>query len=211
MVVEIIDYPRKISVIGYSGSGKSTLLGFFIKEISKEKMNVVIVDTTSKFSENKGIRYTGKLKCKNNNPNSLCLKIQTEEGLERLLKNINDQDNKKIFLIVDEIDQYTDTHSLLPETRLFFQQGRNYKHGGVFVVRQVGRLNKDILSNSQYLFLFKIFNKNDLMYLNSITGMNLQDMIIGLGAHDFFIIDLVNTKVIGKYILKNKNKIVEVE
>ena len=203
----IIEYDKKIVLCGYSGAGKSTLLDYFIKNIAKSKLNSVIVDTTSKFSHRKNIRYKGKTKCKYANPNSVCIKIQTELDLEKIIKNINDKDNTPMLLIVDEIDQYTDTHSLMPETSLFFQQGRNYDHGGIFSIRQIGRLNKQILSNSQILILFKIYNKNDIDYLTSAIGIDVSDLVYDLKPHEFYIVDLTNSIIIGKYIL-NKGDLV---
>ncbi len=201
----LIEYDKKIVIVGYSGAGKSTLLGFFIKKIAKAKFFAVIVDTTSKFSRLKHIRYKGKTECLYKNPNSVCIKIQSEEDLENIIKNINDKDRLPMLLIVDEIDQFTDVHSLMPETSLFFQQGRNYRHGGIFTIRQIGRLNKQILSNSQILILFKIYNRNDIEYLCSITGMDLRQEINELKPHEFFIIDLTNSENLGKFILKGND------
>ena len=204
MTYEIIDYDKKCVIVGYSGAGKSTLLNYFLKEIAKEKLNCVVVDTTSKFSEKKNIRYRGKTKCKHRNKNSVCVKIQNETDLEKIVKGINDKDTIPILLVVDEIDQFTNTYHLMPETSLFFQQGRNYNHGGIFTIRQIGRLNKQILSNAQTLVLFKIYNKNDIDYLTSAIGIDVSDMVYELKPHEFYLLDLTNSVVIGKYIL-NKN------
>ena len=198
----LIEYDKKIVICGYSGAGKSTLLGYFIKELAKNKITSVIVDTTSKFSEIKNIRYRGKSPCKYKNPNSICIKIQNEDDLEKIVKRINDKDKTPITLIVDEIDQFTDTYGLQPETSLFFQQGRNYKHGGIFTIRQIGRLNKQILSNSQTLILFKIYNKNDIDYLTSAIGIDITELVYDLKPHEFYILDLTNSVIVGKYILK---------
>jgi ABC-type dipeptide/oligopeptide/nickel transport system ATPase component len=202
----IIKSEDKISIIGYSGSGKSTLMKHLINTLN---FNFIIVDTVSLFSKKKPIRYKGVVECLNPRKNKRCIKIQDEDDLENIIKILNDKSNTKLFLVVDEIDQYTNTQHLLPETSLYFQQGRNYKHGGLFSVRQVGRLNKQILSNSHYLFLFKIFNKSDIEYLNQITGMPLTNYIVSLKPHEFYIIDLQISEILGKYILKGK-QIVEI-
>lgn len=206
----LIEYSKKIVIVGYSGAGKSTLMEYLIKEMSIRKMNMIIVDTTTKFSFRKPIRYKGRLKCKYNNPNAICVKIQNDKDLEQIIKGINDKDRLPISLVVDEIDQYTDTYGLEFETSLFFQQGRNYDHGGLFSIRQIGRLNKQILSNSQVLLLFKIYNKSDIDYLSNVIGIDVRNMVLELKPHEFFIVDLTNSIVIGKYILKN-NKLVGLE
>lgn len=191
-----LKYYDKICIIGYSGSGKSYLTKHLI---AKLKLNMLIVDTTSQFSDKKPIRYTGNVPCLSKRKNIRCMKIQNEADLERITKTINDNENLPIFLVVDEIDQFTDTYSLMPETSLFFQQGRNYNHGGIFTIRQVGRLNKQILSNSHYLFLFKIFNKNDIAYIETIIGMPIKDLLLELDLHEFYIVDLWQTAILGKY------------
>lgn len=199
MQIEIMYYD-KICVIGYSGSGKSYLTKHLIDNL---KLNMLIVDTTSQFSIRKPIRYKGSVPCLSGRKNIRCVKIQSETDLEKICKGINDKENTPIFLVVDEIDQFTDTFSLLPETSLFFQQGRNYNHGGLFTIRQVGRLNKQILSNSHYLFLFKIFNKNDISYIETIIGIPVKEKLQDLNPHEFYIIDLWKSEFIGKYKVKN--------
>ena len=199
-----INYQDKICIIGYSGSGKSTLTKYFVKSLYPMKM--VIVDPISLFSEKKPIDYTGIVTCLNPSKNKVCVKIHTDEQLDKIINNIN-HTYSKMILVVDEIDNYIDTHFMLDQTSKYFQQGRNYGHGGIFTVRQVGRLNKQILSNSHYLFLFKIFNKNDIIYLESITGLPLADKINSLPLHNFLIIDLWNSEIKGNFIL-NGNLIV---
>lgn len=198
-----IDTSDKICIIGYSGAGKSTLMEFMIDSLAFDS---VVIDPVSRFSKMKNIRYVGKVKCKNPRDNKVCFKIQDEQGLETIIKTMNDNDMKEMFLIVDEIDQYTTTRKLMPETSLYFQQGRNYRHGGMFSVRQVGRLNKQILSNSHYLFLFKIMNESDVEYLENITGLALKKEILALDKHNFYIIDLHNSEILGTYKFDKKKK-----
>lgn len=196
-----IDVSDKIVIIGYSGCGKTTLLKYFIKNLSYPQL---IIDTTNQFTHKVHIRYKGLLKPLKefDKPNKWFVKIQTQEDLEKIIKKINDKYNTELMLVIDEIDQYTDVHQLLPEVSLFFQQGRNYSHGGIFTVRQIGRLNKEILSNSHYLFLFKIFNKSDIQYISNIIGYNILPLIVKLNKHDFYIIDLHNTQILNRFILE---------
>lgn len=202
-----MDSSDKIAIIGYSGAGKTTLMEYLIKTFH---FNMIVVDPVSRFSEKKHIRYVGKVKCKNPRKNKVCFKLRTEEQLEAIIEKLNDNDKEEIFLVVDEIDQYTTTRKLYAETSLYFQQGRNYHHGGMFSVRQVGRLNKQILSNCHYLFLFKILNEDDVEYLQQITGLALRKDIRKLGKHNFFIIDLHTSTILGKfYYSKKEHKILK--
>lgn len=200
-----ISYQDKIVFLGYSGCGKTTLMEWFIDGPLKD-YNKVVLDPVSRFSRLKHIRYSGKVECKHPGKNKVCYKLQSESELSALVKTINDKDKLNVMLIVDEIDQFTRTRSMDSELSLYFQQGRNYNHGGLFSVRQVGRLNKEILSNAHYLILFRIYNKNDIMTLESITGLELNDLIKTLPEYAFYIVDLHNSKNLGTFVLNRKTK-----
>lgn len=194
----------KISIVGYSGAGKTLLLEYFLKNVINNFPNLIVIDPVSRFSEKTNIRFKGKVQCLNPSPNKICYKLQTEEDLEQVCKTINDLDEEPAFLIVDEIDQFTDVYSLMSETSLFFQQGRNYNHGGMFTVRQLGgRLNKQIFGNSHYLILFKVYIKADIDYLNGMLPMRFINLIPSLKEHSFFLIDLRMSKIIGEFELVN--------
>ena len=189
----------KISIVGYSGAGKTLLLEYFLKNVINRFPNLVVIDPVSRFSEKTNIRYKGKVQCLYPSANKICYKLQSEEDLDKICKTINDIDTQPAFLVVDEIDQFTDTHSLFDETSLFFQQGRNYNHGGMFTVRQVGRLNKQIFSNSHYLILFRVYNKADIDYLNEVLPLKFIKLIPTLQEHSFFLIDLRMSRIIGEF------------
>lgn len=200
-----ISYQDKIVLIGYSGCGKTTLMDYFIDGVLKG-YNCIVLDPVSRFSILKNIRYSGKVQCKRPRKNKVCFKLQNEAELNALVKKLNDKDKMNAMLIVDEIDQFTRTRTMSNELSLYFQQGRNYNHGGMFSVRQVGKLNKEILSNSHYLFLFKINNKNDVQTLESITGLELDEMIKKLPKYHFYIIDLHNSESFGMFTFDKKSK-----
>ena len=190
----------KISIVGYSGAGKTLLLEYFINNVVNQFPNLVVVDPVSRFSQKTNIRFRGKVECLHPSPNKICMKLQSEEDLEEVCKTINDIDTEPAFLIVDEIDRFVDVHSMLSETSMFFQQGRNYQHGGMFTVRQVGKLNKEVFSNSHYLILFKVYNKSDIEYLTDVLPLKFVRMIPQLSEHSFFLIDLRMSKLLGEYI-----------
>jgi len=189
----------KICIVGYSGAGKTVLMDYFLNNVVVNFPNVVVVDPVSKFSEKTNIRYKGVVKAINPHKNIVIYKLQTEDDLEELITKINDIDEEPVFLCVDEIDRFVRFNYMLPETSLFFQQGRNYKHGGLFSVRQVGLLNKQIFSNSHYLILFKVYNKNDILYLESVIPYKFVKLIPELQEHSFYLIDLHKSILIGEY------------
>ena len=192
----------KLCIVGYSGAGKSLILRYMIDNVVSQFNNLIIVDTTSKFSEKSNIRFRGQVKCLNPTPNKICIKLQTEEDFEELCKTVNDLDTVPAFVVCDEIDAFVDVHSMLPETSLFFQIGRNYSKGGIFVARQVGRTNKQILSNAHYLILFRIYNKADLQTLNEILPYRFMQLIPKLQPHSFYLIDLQRSLILGEFVLE---------
>lgn len=194
-----IDVSEKIAIIGQSGSGKTTLMEFLINRTPFKK---IIIDSVGRFTTVTDIHYTGLI---GKSSSAIYLKIRDENDLEVIMKIINRNYNESVYFIVDEIDQYTNPLSMGRETSLFFQQGRNYSHGGLFSVRQIGRLNKQIFTNCRYIFLFSTHNKNDILYLQQSLPFNVGEMIYNLGQYQFYIIDSFLSKNEGKYMLYHNN------
>lgn len=201
-----IDQSDKIIIVGYSGAGKSTLLKFFIDNYFIKFENLVIVDPTAKFSFLEKREYFGVVKCLNPRKNKICVKLSGENQIEKLISVINRYD-KPVFLVVDEIDGFIPVYFLPYQFGIYSEQGRNWNQGGIFTVRRIGALNKSIFSNSHYLIMFKIYNQRDVAYLEQTTDINVRELISKLGEHDFFVIDLHFSKVIGHFVVSgNKLK-----
>ena len=186
----------KITIIGHSGAGKTTLMGWLIENKMKNFQNVYIVDTVNRFSHVPSLNYVGVTKCKKQYPNITCVKIHTEIQFEALIYYLS-RHFSNFFVAVDEIDRYVSIYRLYPETKLWLEEGRNFDRGGLFTVRRVGFLNKSILGNSHYLFLFKMNIATDLDYISQITGVNVSNLQYH-GEHSFYIIDLYQTKILGE-------------
>ena len=208
----IVRSDDKFCVAGYSGAGKTLLMKYFLDNVVSNFPNLIVIDPVSKFSEKVNIRYKGVVKALKPRPNQVVYKIQTEEDMEKILTKVNDLDNESAFVICDEIDQFIPFNHMFTETSLFFQQGRNYNHGGMFTVRQMGRLNKQIFSNSHYLILFRVYNRNDIDYLTTVIPYKFVKLIPELSEHSFYLIDLHTSRIIGEYELDlTKDKLKRVE
>lgn len=194
-----LDISEKIIIIGQSGSGKTTLEEFFINSIPFKK---IIIDSVGRFSSVTDIHYKGIV---GKSKTATYIKIRHEGDFETICKVINNNYAEPVYLIVDEIDQYTNPLSMQRETSLFFQQGRNYDHGGMFTVRQIGRTNKQIFTNCRYIFLFSTHNKNDILYLQQSLPFNIGEMIYNLDKYQFYIIDSFKSENLGKYMLSHNN------
>jgi len=186
----------KITIIGHSGAGKTTLMGWLIENKMKTFQNVYIVDTVNRFSNVPSLDYVGVTKCKKQYANITCIKLHTEIQFEALIYYLSSHFSK-FFVAVDEIDRYVSIYRLYPEVKLWLEEGRNFDRGGLFTVRRVGFLNKSILGNSHYLFLFKMNIATDLDYISQITGVNVSNLQYH-GEHSFYIIDLYKTKILGE-------------
>jgi len=109
--------------------------------------------------------------------------------------------NKPYYLIIDEIDRYTNPNHLMRYTKIYLEEGRNYGQGGLFSVRRIGFLNKSILGNSKYVYIFKTNNVNDKNYLTNITGLNFNNLS-WKNSHSFHVFDLLSSEYIGEFLLK---------
>lgn len=193
-----IDISDKVVILGYSGSGKSTLLGWLLKTIKLRPL--YIVDTVNIYSAVPSYNYSGVTKCNDPAKGKMCLKLHTPEQFEALLTYLNHK-KSNFFLAVDEIDRYCDVWHLTTEVKLYLEEGRNFGRGGIFTVRRVGFLNKSILGNAHYLYLFKSNNARDLQYLEQITGLDLFSLKYSQ-EHAFHVIDLHNSRDLGEFALK---------
>lgn len=194
-----INISDKIVIIGYSGSGKTYLLDYLLEHELKQINPLYVVDTVNYFSKVESYNYSGVTICNKPRKGQMCVKMHTDIQFEKFLNYLN-HNKDSFFLVVDEIDRYTDVHSLENEVKLYLEEGRNFNRGGIFAARRIGFLNKSILGNSHYLFLFKINNASDINYLNSIISINLFELTY-TQEHSFYVIDLHLSKILGEFIV----------
>ena len=207
----------KIVVLGTSGCGKTTLMNYIVDNMVDKFPNVVVIDLVGNFSTNKEIRKVGKVPCINPRPSKACIRLLTEEQLDRTMHTLIDVP-EPLFVVLDEVDVFIKPQHMMPEMYLYVEVGRNWNKGGMYALRQVGRLNKNILSNSHYLILFRLYNRADIEYLDSLLsvgvgkrGLKTAELISVLDDHEFWIIDLHHSKPLGVYTLdEKKNKLVGV-
>ena len=199
-MIPIPQQSDKASIIGMSGSGKTTLMKYLIDN-SKYK-NAFIIDTVNYFINlikvHINIDFSG---IAGKYHNYSILKIHNEIQLEGFIRYLRKSlANKPYFLIIDEIDRYTNPNHLMKYTKIYLEEGRNYGQGGIFSVRRIGFLNKSILGNSKYLYVFKINNMNDKNYLSNITGLNFNSLE-WKDSHSFHVFNLLSSEYLGEFIL----------
>ncbi len=126
---------------------------------------------------------------------SECLHLSTPEQFNALIKIIV-TNRLPVFLAVDEIDHYIFPRKTDYYVHIWLQEGRNFDEGGLFTVRQVGLLNKELLSNAQKLILFQIRNSNDIKYLQGLVDFDVKELIMKLERFQYAIIDMYNPREI---------------
>ena len=203
------DISDKTLILGYSGSGKTTLLEYLIDYYFVHFPHIVIIDSVYRFSKLKDRFYSGIVECKKPSKNKICIHVRGEEEYEKVIYALN-RYPYPVFLIVDEIDQYISPYSLPFEFGIYSEQGRNWNQGGIFTARRLGAVHKSIFSNSHYLILFKIINKMDLQYLNSVLDFDIDELMSDLGEHEFYFVDLHLSNIEGKYVLKG-NRLLKIK
>ena len=199
-LIRKIDMSDKVVVIGFSGSGKTTFMKWFIK--NSRFLPMYIVDPLGNFSEKpdwKKFEYSGVMPCKPEIKGHTCIKMTNEVQLEAFVEKIS-KTKPSWFLIVDEIDRFIGTDTMMYYTERYLEEGRNYNRGGMFSVRRLGFLNKSILSNAHYLVMFKINNKNDKDYLNEMVDFDLKQLTF-TNKHSFYVLDLQTSENLGEMIL----------
>lgn len=198
------DISDKIIIIGHSGSGKTVLMDYIIEHLAfklTKNRCLYIVDSANQLSKVPNYNYRGETECNRPHANKYCVKLHTPDDLEALITALNHKNKLEFFLTIDEVDRFTGPNTIMPETKLYLEEGRNFNRGGLFSVRRVGLLNKSIFSNAHYLYLFKINNKADRDYLGTILDTNISDLDYH-NEHSFFVFDLYNTKNLGEFLIK---------
>ena len=122
-----------------------------------------------------------------------CLHLRTPTEFNALIKIIV-ENRLPIFLAVDEIDHYVPPRGIDYFVHLWLQEGRNFEEGGLFTVRQVGLLNKELLSNAQKLILFEIRNSNDIRYLQGMLDFDVKELVNRLHRFEYAVIDMYDPR-----------------
>jgi GTPase SAR1 family protein len=193
-----INQSDKILLIGYSGSGKTTLMNWILKNSLPKFKNIIYIDSVFYFYKpNVDLKFNGFIgKYKKN---LFIFHYGDNNELEKLLYKLNSY-REPVFLIIDEIDQYTGSNSISQELKIYVEQGRNFQKGGMFSIRRLGFLNKSFMQ-SHYIFIFHTSLQRDIDYFSNLSGINFSDYNIRLKPHEFYIFDTHTTEIHGKYIL----------
>lgn len=192
----------KYTIIGMSGSGKTTLEDFLIKH-TQFSVPEVIVDPVGHYIKSEKFGVVGYYR------NKLVVKIYTPKALDLLVKHFFP---KPFFFWIDEADQYFPVREQIQNYFYSFRwlkEGRNFGEGGLFVAQIVGQLNKNVLTNSQMIFLFTLRNRGSIDYVTHITDITKEE-ILSLKRYEFLVYNQLTGEKLGVYTLKRKRELVRV-
>jgi hypothetical protein len=190
----------KATVIGHSGSGKTTFMKQYLA--ITDLRPIFVIDPIGNFSGPpnwKKYEYSGTIPCANRKPGQTCIKLSTPMQLEALVRYLGKK-HPQWFLVIDEVDRFTDVNHLDYYTKRYLEEGRNWKRGGMFSVRRLGFLNKSILSNSRFLVMFRVNNASDLKYLSQLVDFPVE--MDYSDEHSFYLFDLYRSENLGEYVLR---------
>jgi energy-coupling factor transporter ATP-binding protein EcfA2 len=142
-----VDVSDKTTILGKTGSGKTNLIKVLMSDILKD-YQFVLLDALGNFSE-----YDGQ-----SNVDYHQVSPSDTAEVDQIIYSALEKGN--CMVVIDEVDRYdTKKGTMLNE---LVNVGRNYGVGGIFAARRTADVDKDILANSPYIFVFQHILPQDL-------------------------------------------------
>lgn len=145
-----VDTDQKITVLGKTGSGKTNLIKVLMADILPD-YNFVLLDSIGNFAE-----FEGKPNIEYHQVNPA-----DEEEIDKIIYSALERGD--CMVVIDEVDRYNSKKGTMLNELV--NLGRNYGVGGIFAARRTADVDKDILANSPYIFVFQHILPQDLSVL----------------------------------------------
>jgi ABC-type polar amino acid transport system ATPase subunit len=146
-------------ILGMGGSGKSYLASLLAKVYEKVGIGYIALDPT------------GALKNTYNMKRAIVIDSYNDEAVNKALKFAF---KRKLNVIVDEIDSFKYGKSTY--LRHLIMRARNWNIGWIAIARQTSKVDKTIIANADYSFIFANYELNAVQYLTHnylVTGSEL--------------------------------------
>jgi hypothetical protein len=170
------------TILGVKKSGKSTLAN---KILNDTGARALYYDTLGEAPpESKFNYYVPTDRYSANELESVIAKITPQPG-----QDISTFIPPYDMLIIDETNRFAPPkpHPLPPKVADLNDQNRHYLMSVGYVARRPSQLNSDLIELSDYIFVFRLTGKNDLIYLNA-TVSGLGDAVGKLGQNQFVLV-----------------------
>jgi DNA helicase HerA-like ATPase len=146
-----------ITICGKRGAGKTELAKKILHSISPHRIE--IFDINGEYNEAGFKAYIP----------------DTPLDFEAWCGRVYSAGNK--FVGVDEADMvFPEKGKLEGYSYKIIHLGRHRNIGGVFLTRRLARLNKDVFSQSDHVFIYKLFIPNDIDYLEEFIGEKAENV-----------------------------------
>jgi hypothetical protein len=169
-------------VLGVKGSGKSTLVNKLLMDCGVDGL---YYDTLGETPANVPFNfYVPKDRYSVIELESIINKITPQKG-----QDIHNFTPPFSMFIVDEMPRFAPAkpHPLPESVADLNDQNRHYLMSVGYVARRPSQLNSDLVELANYLFIFRLTGKNDLVYLDA-TVKGLADAVQGLEKYEFVLV-----------------------
>lgn len=100
---------------------------------------------------------------------------------------------KNRFTVTDESDGFFPNGKTLTRWENdYVQIGRHWGLGGIFITRRFAKLHTDLVSNASKLFIFRLWQRADLIYLQQSGLDQVMDLMPELQPYEFISVDIEN-------------------
>lgn len=171
-----------ILIMGRRGCGKS----YLSKKIQSVWPRRIIIDSLGEYTEGEHVfnflEFSDKLKYfKSNQINQFEVVYQfdpenelSEEEFNQILRIAYYLGNVQI--VIEEIQLYSSPHKMPRWLKNCLLTGRHQNLSLLFTTQRPGELNKTIFSQCSHIFCGQINEGNDLRYISSILGAEIQKL-----------------------------------
>lgn len=169
-------------ILGVKKSGKSTLANILLNDSGQ---SALYYDTLGESPKNSAYDYYV--------PKDRYSVVELENVITKITPQAGTDIN--VFMppysmfIIDECNRFCPPkpHPLPPKVADLNDQNRHYLMSVGYVARRPSQLNSDLIELADYLFIFRLTGKNDLIYLDA-TISGLGQAVAGLGKFEFVLV-----------------------
>lgn len=172
--------PVKITVCGFNQSGKSTYVKWLL---SQYDLPIFVYDWHGEYKMlgEKVFVYIPSFRG--------ILEERLTELNEVLQKFVLDKKDIIKMIVIDEANEYCPNHRPLPRTILdLYNNHAHYNQSMITISRRPSDLSSKLMELAHYRIFFKLFGKNDMIYLDALKS-GLSNIVSELQPFHYAVLD----------------------